>query len=172
MIRRGGSPTGMTIYGEPACRRAGSIWPKTIRNKQMKKIFILCLVLSFAGKIFSQAGTTIPNASVKADYLKKSKTQKTVAWVLLGSGTTMIISGVIVGRNSVEDPDINKAFNGGALILGGILVDIISIPFFIASAKNKGRSLSVSFKNELVPRVRQSSLVQAPLPSVSLVIRL
>jgi hypothetical protein len=49
----------------------------------MRKIFILCVLLASAGKVCSQADTTVPDTSMKTKYLKKSKTQKTVAWVLL-----------------------------------------------------------------------------------------
>ena len=52
----------------------------------MKAIFLLCLLLSIANKVFSQADTTAPGTSLKNDYLQKSKNKKTVAWVLLGNG--------------------------------------------------------------------------------------
>src|ERR1044072_8806263 len=103
----------------------------------MKKLLILCLILTSACKTFSQVDSASPNASAKTDYLKKSKTQKTVAWVLLGAGTAMTIGGVIAGRNGVDDIDPNEATNGAALIVGGIVLDIASIPFFISGAKNK-----------------------------------
>ena len=66
----------------------------------MKKIFILCLLLSIAGKIFSQADTTAPIPSVNTDYLKKSKNQKTAAWVLLATGTVMMVTGILMIANT------------------------------------------------------------------------
>ena len=141
----------------------------------MKKFLALCLLLSFAGKIFSQADTTVPATSIKTDYLKKSKTQKTVAWVLLGAGTTMIVAGVVTAGNADYNPyplppTDENVYNGAALILIGGLFDLVSIPFFISSANNKHRALSLSFKNDTVPQLQKNKLVKVPLPSVSLVV--
>jgi len=143
----------------------------------MKKIFNLCLLLSIAGKIFSQADTTTPNSSIKTDYLKKSKTQKTIAWTMLGVGTAMVVAGVVTAGNADYNPypippTDEKFYNGATLILLGVLMDLGSIPLFIAGAKNKRRALSVSFKNELAPQLRQGSIVRTPVPSISLAIRL
>lgn len=137
----------------------------------MRKFLILCLLLSITGKAFSQPDTAMPQSSIKTDYLKKSKTQKTVAWVLLGVGTSMIVGGIIAGRNAVDDTSLDEATNGAALIAGGLVVDIVSIPFFIAGAKNKGRAMSVTLRNDLVPQLQKSALARVPVPTVSLVLR-
>ncbi|CAN5826764.1 hypothetical protein BH10BAC2_BH10BAC2_49020 [soil metagenome] len=138
----------------------------------MRKFLIFCLLLSIAGKVFSQADTAMPQSSIKTDYLKKSKTQKTVAWVLLGAGTSMIVGGIIAGRNAVDDVSFDEASNGAALIGGGLVVDLVSIPFFISGARNKGRAMSVTMRNDFVPQLQRNALVSLPLPTVRLVIRL
>ena len=141
----------------------------------MKRFFILCLLLAFAGKLFAQVDTAMSQSPIKTDYLKKSKTQKTLAWVMLGAGTTMIAAGFVVADKSLEDPEnpnFENAVDSSALIVAGLIVDVVSIPFFISASKNKHRALSVSFKNELAPQLRQGSIVQTALPSVSFVIRL
>ena len=138
----------------------------------MKKLLILCLILTSACKTFSQVDSASPNASVKTNYLKKSKTQKTVAWVLLGTGTAMTIGGVIAGRNGVDDIDPNEATNGAALIVGGIVLDIASIPFFISGAKNKQRAMAVTLKNDFVPHLQQGLVMRTPLPTISVALKL
>jgi len=142
----------------------------------MKWIFLLCLSLSITGRIFSQNDTTAPGPSVKADYLQKSKNKKTVAGALLVTGTVMLVTGSIMIAGNVENKPYGgpneSAIIGAALFSTGLLLDIVSIPFFISGAENRRRSLSVSFKNELAPQLRQGNLVQTALPSVSLVIRL
>ena len=109
---------------------------------------------------------------MNTNYLQKSKTQKTIAWILLGSGTALIGAGIIVGGNGAEEASFNDASNGAALIIAGALADIGSIPFFIASAKNKRKALTVSFKNDFVPQLQQSCLVRIPSPTVGITIRL
>jgi len=141
----------------------------------MKKILTFCLLLSIAITTFSQADTVIPNRSIKTDYLKKSKNQKTIAWVLLGSGTTMMVTGLIIARNAPDDPFTpgGKDFNNGvALFVIGGLVNLASILFFIAGARNKRKALSISLKNDLVPKMQQGILVHATTPTLSLVLKL
>jgi len=138
----------------------------------MKYLLILCIMLALTGKVFSQRDTTLSNSSTNTNYLQKSKTQKTIAWILLGSGTALIGAGIIVGENGADEASLNEATNGAALIIAGALVDIGSIPFFIASAKNKRKALTVSFKNDFVPQLQQSCLVRIPIPTVGIAIRL
>jgi hypothetical protein len=128
----------------------------------MKKILILCLLLAFASKIFSQVDTATHNTSVKTNYLKKSKNQKTTAWILLGTGTAMMVTGILVGRNSVENEppfgDPNDTVSGGVLFASGVVVDLASVPFFIAGAKNKGRAMAVTMRNDFVPQLQVACL--------------
>src|SRR5205809_5902274 len=145
----------------------------------MKKILIFCLMLSFSGKAFSQVDTTAPNTSIKADYLRKSKNQKTIAWVLLGSGTAMMVTGLILSGNAANNDPFgtltgsNEEANTGVILfaVGGV-AGLTSIPFFVAGSKNKQRALSVSFKNESVPQLKKNALGHLSLPSVSLVLEL
>ena len=55
----------------------------------MKKIIILPLLLVFTNLFFSQQ-IVQKQSLTKADYLQKSKKQKTVAWILLGGGIGLI----------------------------------------------------------------------------------
>ena len=87
----------------------------------------------------------------------------------------MIAAGFVVADKSLEDPEnpnSENAVDGSALIVAGLIVDVVSIPFFISASKNKHRALVVAFKNELAPQLRQGSIVHTALPAVSLVIRL
>ena len=110
---------------------------QTLRMKKYVAIFLLIL---FAGRSFSQVDNSTSRTAIKADYLKKSKTQKTVAWVLAVTGTTLIVIGGSVGVHGAEDISLNDAATGGALIIAGTVMDLGSIPLFIAGAKNKRRA--------------------------------
>ena len=123
----------------------------------MKKIiFSLTLVFIFA-EIFGQteAGKTFS----KDYYLQKSKNQKTVAWLMLGGGTALAITGFVLANKQIDDNDPlnldNLEAGGGFAILGfvGVGTALGSIPFFISSVKNKRKAASISFNNQkiLVP---------------------
>ena len=115
---------------------------------------------------------------VKTLLQKKSKTQKTAAWILLGGGTVLssvglviaaenVFSGFGIGSSGSYNTGMVLFYAGGAAMFG-------SIPFFISSAKNKRKSMSASagIKMEKLPVIRQTSFVQNSYPAVSLKISL
>jgi len=145
----------------------------------MKNIFIFSLLLAFTINAISQADTAVSGTSIKTDYLKKSKNQKTTAWVLLGGGAALMLTGALVSNNAVENDPFgylsgtnDEVYTGAILFIVGGITSLTSIPFFIAGGKNKRRALSVSFKNKLVPQLKRNALVRLPIPSVSLIIEL
>lgn len=91
----------------------------------MKSILII-IILTFSITVFSQQ-TSPP--TVNTDYLKKSKTQKTIAWVLAGGGTfTALVSlsffnfvnifGPIIDPDNPGEENIKRgetAFNIGCI---------------------------------------------------------
>jgi len=111
------------------------------------------------------------------EYLKKSKNQKTGAWLLLGGGSALVVIGLV--STSTEDV-ANYVFGGDktgfntglVLFYTGVLSGLGSIPLFIASARNKKKAMSISFKNETAPQIQKSSFVYRAVPSVSLKISL
>ena len=77
----------------------------------MKKYFAAALLLLFAFSVFSQ--DSLKN---KDYYLQKSKKQKTAALILLGGGTIMTITGVVI---MTENLFTSK---GTGLAVAGLLV--------------------------------------------------
>ena len=143
----------------------------------MKKLFFALLSGSLTLSGFSQS---IPTqlTSIQTDYLKKSKHQKTATLILLSGGGALMITGYIIPKGEVihESPIGQKSYKNdgirGALTSSGAIVMLGSIPLFIASSKNKRKGMSLSFKNEMVPRVQNRSFVYYAIPSLSLKIRL
>jgi hypothetical protein len=138
------------------------------------KLPCLVLMLLLSIHVFGQQTTPVVNT----DYLKKSKSQKTTAWILLAGGTvlTTIGAGVALGGGldcAYGNPTCGKdqtlavvlTISGSAAVLG-------SIPLFIAAGRNKRKAVSVSFKNEKSLQVQNHSLVYQPLPSLTLKITL
>jgi hypothetical protein len=106
---------------------------------------------------------TIP--VVKKDYLAKSKSQKTAAFILLGIGvTTLTIA-------AVGDLDLDAL--GAVVVVGGVTT-IASIPLFIASGKNKRRAMKASafIKMEKATIIERQSFVQSSYPAITFKINL
>ena len=61
----------------------------------MKKIIICSLLLVLTNVTFSQQKIPSPTLT-KQDYVKKSKSQNTLAYVFLGTGIIMAASGIVI----------------------------------------------------------------------------
>lgn len=130
----------------------------------MKKIMIYVLMLALPASLFCQ-NETIPAPKTKADYLKKSKEQKTLGFIFLGIGGASIVA--------VSSGNSDFGTTGAFAIIGGLSV-LGSIPLFIASGVNKrnARNVSTSFKMETVPVIQKQSIIQNSYPAISLKIGL
>ena len=138
----------------------------------MKSISLL-LMLTISTNLFSQQTIAAKNA----DYLKKSKNQKKVAWIMLGGGTTFVLTGMIIPHGEVvhagflgddyKNDGIRSSFQST-----GIIFMLASIPFFIASSKNKKKAASVSINNEKIQTLQKTSFAYKFVPAVRLTIRL
>ena len=133
----------------------------------MKTIYLSIIIISafFSQSIYAQREFVLKYPSVSEDnislnvyqtdqnqqrtkeyYFEKSKRKKTTAWILLGAGTAMAIGGAIGFDNSWDkSSEYTKTDIFGFITLAGIISDLVSIPFFISSAKNKKKALSITF---------------------------
>jgi len=138
----------------------------------MKKIIILTMSLAFAATSFGQQ--TTPNDKWKeSEYYKKSKRQKTAAWILLGSGVGLFAGGMIAHFNYIQSgegtvPEDLGLSTGTYVALGGIIVAGGSIPLFIASSKNKqkAKATSVFIDMENAPLLRGTVFTRQSFPAV------
>jgi hypothetical protein len=81
-------------------------------------------------------------ALTKEGYLTKSKSQKTIAWILLGVGTAVTVTGLYVALSDwVNNPGSDA---GEILFFTGLASMAGSIPFFIISNNNKQKALQIS----------------------------
>jgi hypothetical protein len=127
----------------------------------MKKAFTFFAWLVFIANTTFTQEVQSPQKGTKDSYLKKSKQQKTAAFVLLGVGAVCL--GVAAEGNIAFDAL-------PILVIGGGAAAISSIPLFIASGKNKRRALNMSagFKLENLPRIRTAGVSQTYYPAVSI----
>jgi hypothetical protein len=129
----------------------------------MKKNIIVLLVILLSLKSFGQATLS------KQDYLKKSKTQNTIATYLLGTGIITVLTGVFIAKG--QGFNSGTSDNSPAVILkSGLILSAGSIPFYIMGAANKRKAkvLSAGIKMDVVPQVQQRSF----FPSLSIKISL
>lgn len=130
----------------------------------MKKIMIYFLLLSLPVTSFCQkSNDSVP--VIKTDYLAKSKSQKTAAFILLGIGvTTLTIA-------AVGDLDFDAL--GAVVVVGGVAT-VASIPLFIASGKNKRKAMKASafIKMEKATSFQRQSFVQSSYPAIAFKINL
>ena len=148
----------------------------------MKKVITSTMLLAFAITSFGQLDTSPKPALMQADYLRKSKTQKTVAWIFLGTGVALFAGGLIAHYNHVNNPDdfedaIESAFgyDDATAVAGlGLIVAGGSIPFFIVSSKNKKKAheASVFINMEKAQVLQGTAFNNQPFPAVGFKIRL
>ncbi len=138
------------------------------KKQQMKSIKTLWALIILLTSHSSSAQT-------KDDYLLKSKHQKTTALVMLGGGACFGIVGSVVaiaGTTNLFRGQIDKAGNNigaaGILLITGGAAMLGSIPFFIASGKNRRNSLSLSFTNSPTPALVKNITGTQYLPSIRL----
>lgn len=104
----------------------------------MKKIILIFTVFLLATSMLLKAQkqeTLITNNTKTSlageEYLSKSKTQKTVGFILIGAGVTTI---ALISNGKADFSTT------GALVVASGAAILGSIPFFIASGKNKRKS--------------------------------
>ena len=137
----------------------------------MKKTIISAMILLFAMSSFSQQ-TNLKQTLTLTDYLKKSKNQKTAAWILLGGGTALIVTGLLIGTQN--EASLDNAATGGVIVVAGAASVIGSIPLFIASGKNKRRGMAAVsyFKMVDISAIQGYRIIHTSYPALSVNIRL
>ena len=145
-----------------------------------KVIFFTALVL-ICMNAFSQQ-TTPTKPTPQQHYLQKSKKQKKVAWILLGGGTALMVTGLVIPRGAmikdgfcvswICDEEYQNDDLKAGIFLTGLVSSLGSIPFFIMSGKNRKKAGALSLKMEHKPQLFNQSLVYAAYPAFKVKINL
>ena len=130
----------------------------------MKKITICAMLLILATTSFSQQ-TQSSKPLTREEYLTKSKNQKIFGFILLGAGVTSLAIAAYGGPSFDVLP---------VLAIGGTLSTLGSIPLFIASRRNKRKTMntSASLKIEKTQTMQQTGISFHSLPAISVKINL
>ena len=141
----------------------------------MRKIIFSVVLFLFNASLFSQQTNPARTLS-EQDYLKKSKKQKKTALIFLAGGAGLIITSFVIPRGALEEDGIcvgpycdDKYKNDGiktTLFIAGGVAALSSIPFFIASGKNRRKATSVSFKMENTVHFYNRNLASASFPAL------
>jgi hypothetical protein len=143
------------------------------------------IVFSFIVKSFGQTTLNLSSAkdfnlssskdlnlsSFKYSYLKKSKAQKTIGWILLVTGAGMATYG-LVNINNYTDNELGFNITGALIAIGGGVVAASSIPFFISSARNKRKAATLSFSTKKNLFLQQHAFACKMQPAIALKIAL
>lgn len=133
----------------------------------MKKSIAAFIILSFFATSYGQeTNITIPEIT-KADYLKKSKKQKTIAWLMLAGGTTVGLIGLSQINLAGSDGDINNT-PGTVMFFTGLGSAIASIPLFSASSRNKKRAMKLSFRPNSIPILSGKNITHKTQSSIAM----
>jgi membrane protein DedA with SNARE-associated domain len=153
----------------------------------MKKIILYAMMFAIPALSFAQS-TENKVPAIKTDYLKKSKNQKTAAWILLGGGFALTTTSILIATPKATE-DISYGFGGflagqpapennytaeSILLVTGTAAMLGSIPLFIASGKNKRKAttMTTSIKMEQATMIQNLSFVQRSYPAIALKINL
>ncbi len=113
----------------------------------MNKLALIAFVIFFSYSSFSQVPTS-------ADYLTKSRHQRTAAWIMLGGGVALTTLGVAATAVSTLDyaagGSTNNNIAGSALAVAGISSLLGSIPMFIFAAHNRQKAMKLSFNMQQI----------------------
>jgi len=140
-------------------------------------LFAISLLLIFSISSSSQQTNPVQQFT-KTDYLKKSKHQKTAAWILMGAGGALVSSAFVIGMGQATDILVGvltlsepeqHSNTADVLFYTGLASMAGSIPFFIASSKNKKKAnqIAVLLKMEKLTSFRYQSFKQNTYPALS-----
>ena len=125
--------------------------PKPHLNLVMKKlVFVIltsCLFFQYCHAQKSKDSLrNLNDYDLGTYYLKQSKQQKTIGWVLSGVGVTLTTVGVIQVTNNL----FTESHSGEAAMLAGVISIIATIPLYLSAAKNR-RKAKTLLHNQNIP---------------------
>lgn len=128
----------------------------------MRKLSFCMLFLFVTSSLFSQQ-TTSRDSLTKQDYLQNSKDQKTLAFIFLGLGVTLV---------AVAAPG-DVSFDTLPVLVGGTAISFISSGLlFLASGRNKrkARQLNAYFELQQHPLKSYTKIETHSIPALSIAI--
>jgi hypothetical protein len=138
----------------------------------MKKLMLLFPGLLLFTLISAQYADSASHQEASMLY-KKANKQKTTGWILLGGGAGVTLIGSAIGVANVWDEIIFEERGAvdaaTVMVITGLVSMVGSIPFFIASGKNKKKGAGLVFiKIENSTHMNQFATIERKYPAVAL----
>lgn len=132
----------------------------------MKKIILLFIFNQATIICFSQAaGNASP--AIEKNYLKKSKNQKTAAWIALGGGVGVSI----LGLNQINVAGSDKPINNTpwtVLFVTGAVSAFSSIHLFAVSKKNYKKAMTIAINTKQLHHFNKSNVHVVNYPALAI----
>jgi hypothetical protein len=107
------------------------------------------------------------------NYLNKSSDLQKAGWILMGTGGALVVTGLLVYWNNVDDSgifgDLNAVPGAFTAILGGsAMITGVILLGRSSHYKQKAASLSAFLRQEKFPTLQGSTVSMRPVPAVGL----
>jgi len=138
----------------------------------MKQILLIAFLIINTAQLFAQEPVQ-QQALTQADYLEKSKKQKTAAWIATGAGAGLFLVTVVAVAATPAMPtfgDDETESTGTVPAAIGLAGVATGVYLFIASGKNKkrAREASVFLDIEKAPSLKLTAIKSQPYPALGL----
>ncbi len=141
-----------------------------LKQNGMKKIIIFVMLFAFAKTSFSQQSAPKQHWT-DTEYYKKSKKQKTAAWILTGVGSAVLLTTLITDAFSSAISGFEKSASGIAIpyAIGAACV-ATGVVLFVASSKNKKKAKSTTafFRMEKIPVHQLTRFNNQSVPAIGM----
>lgn len=138
----------------------------------MRKVILLALLLHGAAASYGQQAGPAPT-SPQDEYLRKSKSQKTGAWLLIGLGTVVFVSSAANDINSMFDAE---AQTHDAFYIASAASVAGAAYLFVAAARNKRKAgeaaVATLLQLEPVPQPLTHRTAARSYPSLGITVKL
>ena len=131
------------------------------------KLFLVTILFLVAVNGFTQPQQVTKTITAN-DYLQKSHSQKTFAWVLMATGVVTLGAGALITAYE----GANTSGGGPVIIVAGIAMIGGSTLLFTSASHNKSKALKLNINKEAVFIPAGIKFNQQYYPSVSLKINL
>ena len=140
----------------------------------MKKIIFGIILIAFATASFGQQSAPKQHWT-ETNFYKKSKKQKTAAWIFTGTGATVLLVTLVTDAFSSAITGFQESASGIAIpyAIGAACV-ATGVVFFVASGKNKKKAKATSafFQMEKSPVLQGTVFSNQSFPVLGVRIRL